>query len=126
MSTDSLHRYAQRDTPDMVNVPNTWAGLLAWAATRFGVSVVLLAVIGYWGSGAINKVYSDNQAINVRVVTLMENRAISDSKLADALSQSTLARVNSDMKLSDTLSGLSRIVEEIKNDAAEAHRRISP
>lgn len=123
MSSETLHDYAQGDTPQKVDVPNTWPGLLTWVVARFGVHAAMLAVIGYWGSMALDKVYSDMQSSNMRLLVLMENRAVADSKLADAMNQSTAARITWDAKLTETLNGLSKAMEEIRREAENAHRK---
>jgi hypothetical protein len=54
---------------------------------------------------ALQVVYADMQATNTRILILMESRAVSDSKLADALN------------------ALTRIMEEVRREASDAHRR---
>jgi cell division protein FtsB len=58
MSQDELHHIASRDTPDQIDVPNTWQGLVVWALARFGVGIAVAAVFG-WG---IVHVYADMRA----------------------------------------------------------------
>ena len=58
MSQDELHRIATHDTPDPIQVPNTWQGLVVWACARFGVGIAVAGVFG-WG---IVHVYSDMRA----------------------------------------------------------------
>jgi hypothetical protein len=55
MSQDELHAIATRDTPDAIQVPNTWQGLIVWAVARFGIGVLVSGVFG-WG---IVHVYQD-------------------------------------------------------------------
>jgi hypothetical protein len=55
MSRDELHSIATRDTPDAIEVPNTWQGLIVWALARFGVGIAVAGVFG-WG---IVHVYQD-------------------------------------------------------------------
>jgi hypothetical protein len=58
MSQDELHRLANADTPEPIQVPNTWQGLIVWALARFGVGIAVAGVFG-WG---IVHVYSDMRA----------------------------------------------------------------
>lgn len=55
MSQDELHRIANHDTPEAIQVPNTWQGLVVWALARFGVGIAVAGVFG-WG---IVHVYTD-------------------------------------------------------------------
>jgi cell division protein FtsB len=58
MSQDELHKIATRDTPEAIEVPNTWQGLIVWALARFGVGIAVAGVFG-WG---IVHVYADMRA----------------------------------------------------------------
>lgn len=55
MSQDEIHSIATRDTPEQIEVPNTWQGLVVWALARFGVGIAVAGVFG-WG---IVHVYAD-------------------------------------------------------------------
>lgn len=98
--TQALHRVAEQDTPEQVRVPDGWSGLLVWAVGRFGGIVVATIMCAY----ALQHVYADMQATNNRMLQLMETRAVSDVKLADALNQ------------------MNRLLEDVKRDAEAAHR----
>lgn len=58
MSQEELHALANRDTPEPIQVPNTWQGLVVWALARFGVGIAVAGVFG-WG---IVHVYADMRA----------------------------------------------------------------
>lgn len=47
MSQDDIHSIADADTPEQVNIPQTWQALVVWAVARFGVGLVVAAVFGY-------------------------------------------------------------------------------
>ena len=47
MSKDELHKIAELDTPDHVEVPLTSNGLFLWLLGRFGVAVVFAASTVY-------------------------------------------------------------------------------
>lgn len=68
MSTDTIHQIAQNDTPAAVEVPNSLAGLLVWAAGRFGGGAVigLLCLVG------LNTVYQDMKETNRVLLTVVQ------------------------------------------------------
>lgn len=101
MSTDTVHTVAQRDTPDWVDVPNNWRGLLIWAVVRFGPGMLFAVIMGWF----LSVVYTDQKVTSERLLVLLEARAVSDVKLADAMSQ------------------LSRAVDDLKREAQTAHRK---
>lgn len=47
MSKDELHRVAEFDTPEYVDVPRTSNGMFLWLLGRFGVAVVFAASTAY-------------------------------------------------------------------------------
>jgi cell division protein FtsB len=55
MSKDDLHDIAQKDSPEGVEIPPTWRGLISWAVIRFGVGVLFAAVFGIM----LKEVYRD-------------------------------------------------------------------
>lgn len=105
--TQALHRLAAGDTPSNVEVPQNPYGVTVWALGRFGIGMVFLAL--FWFKDQDNKVanervYQDMKANTERVMQTTEKRAESDLKLADALT------------------GLTRIVDEVRKEAELAHR----
>jgi hypothetical protein len=82
-----LNQVAQHDTPEQVNVPNNWNGLALWAVGRFGGIIIATAMC----AAGLYQVYQDLQTTNMRMLSMLEARAVSDSKLADALNQLTHA-----------------------------------
>lgn len=100
MSTTQIHEVAQRDTPSSVEVPKEWRGLMIWAIGRFG-SGILLAAACSW---ALMRVYDDHAAQTRQLMTILEARA----------------RVDTEMTL--TLSRLGHSIDELRRDAANAHR----
>ncbi len=94
-----LHRIAQSDTPQMVDVPETWSGLIVWALGRFGGIVVATAFLAYaWHDGN-----ESHKRQTERLITLLENKARTDTELATALK------------------GLSVAIDEVAKDAKAAH-----
>ncbi len=99
--TSTLHRIAQSDTPQMVDVPETLSGLVIWAIGRFGGIVVATAFLAYaWHDGNETRKKETD-----RLITLLENKARTDTELATALK------------------GLSVAIDEVANDAKQAHFR---
>jgi len=97
----ALHRIAQSDTPQMVDVPETLSGLLIWAIGRFGGIVVATAFLAYaWHDGNETRKKETD-----RLITLLENKARTDTELATALR------------------GLSVAIDEVAKDAKQAHFR---
>lgn len=100
MSTTQLHNIAQQDTPTSVEVPKEWRGLLIWAVGRFGSGILMAAACGW----ALTRVYDDHATQTRQLMTILEQRA----------------RVDSEMTL--TLSRLGQSIDELRRDAANAHR----
>lgn len=100
MSASDLHQMAEQDTPNAVAVPNEWRGLVIWAIGRFG-SGILLAAACAW---ALMRVYDDHAMQTRQLMTILEQRA----------------RVDAEMTL--TLSRLGNSIDELRRDAANAHR----
>lgn len=48
---EMLHSIAKKDTPEIVNIPDTWPGIAAWLIARLGVGVI--------GFGLLYIVYQD-------------------------------------------------------------------
>lgn len=104
--TDTLHKLAQNDTPAAVEVPSTWAGLIVWAAGRFGVGIIFAVVFGY----ATREVYYDGKARQDQLMAYVIERNASDSKRAVA-----------DSELAKSLTLLSEAVESMCDEARRAH-----
>jgi hypothetical protein len=94
MSREELHSIADADTPNEVNIPQTWQALVVWAIARFGVGLVVAAVFGY----ATTIVYQD----------LKESR----DQLMEAYKDNTR-----------TMDSFHRQIQELERTIDEAHRR---
>lgn len=55
MSQDEIHQIANADTPEAIQIPNTWQGLIVWAVARFGVGILVAGVFAY----GISVIYTD-------------------------------------------------------------------
>ena len=98
--TDTLHAFAQKDTPAVVNVPRDMAGLIFWAVGRFGSGILLAVACGY----ALSRVYDDLSRQQMQLMTILESRAKLDTELTGALLQ------------------LRSAIDEVAKDARSAHR----
>lgn len=107
--TDTLTKIANSDTPAVVEVPSTWAGLIVWAAGRFGVGVIFAVVFGY----ATREVYYDGKERQDQLMNYVIERNVSDSKRAVA-----------DSELAKSLVLLSDAVEAMCAEAKRAHANV--
>ena len=94
MSQDELHNVAAADSPNGVEIPNTWQGLIVWAIARFGVGIFVACVFGY----ATKEIYTDMRADRLQ--------------LLDAYRDNTQA-----------IQGFSSKVDELTDSINDAHRR---
>jgi len=97
MSKDDLHDLARADSPEAVDIPNTWQGLIVWAIARFGVGILVAGVFGY----ATKEVYADMRADRLQLMDAYRDnaRAIHD---------------------------FSTRIENLTKSMDDAHRRASP
>lgn len=96
-----VHGVANHDTPDDVRVPSDWGSLLVWAVGRFGGIIIATLLCAY----GLQQVYRDMREDQARIITMMESRVVSDTKLADALHE------------------LSRTVDALQREASIAHKK---
>jgi len=98
VSKEEIHSIADADSPNEVNIPQTWQALVVWAIARFGVGLVVAAVFGW----ATTIVYNDLRT--------------SRDQLMDAYKDNT--RV---------MESFNRQLDELERTIDEAHRRaLSP
>lgn len=83
MSKDVVHSLAQADTPALIDVPNTWSGLVVWAVGRFGVGVLFAAVCVV----GITRVYGDIKELNKELVQLIREQAQTSAGLQLSISK---------------------------------------
>lgn len=85
MSKEELHEIAVASTPEHVNIPETWGGLLVWAIGKWGVGVVFAAMLV--------PVYADLKASNQQVAEISKANIIILTQLSaqieDASSRTT-------------------------------------
>lgn len=102
--TQQLHNFAQNDTPSKVTVPQGWAGIIMWAAGRFGGGIVIAAVCVYM----LDKVYADYQRQNTAVLV--------------ALTAQTEVNTKNILLMEE----LRKTIQELTNEARAAHRWPQP
>jgi len=80
MSKEELHELAVSTTPETVNVPATWGGLIVWAAGKWGVGIVFAAMLVpvYTDLKESNKQIAELSRANVQVLTALAQK-IDDS-----------------------------------------------
>ena len=100
MSTTSLHNFAQQDTPNVVDVPKSWRGLIVWAVGRFGGGILMAMACGW----ALMRVYDDHALQTRQLMTILEQRARVDAEMTLAVNQ------------------LRSAVQEVAKEARDAHR----
>ena len=108
----ALHLMAKRDTPEIVEVPETWPGIIAWLIGRFGVGVLgfgLLYIV-YQDFMATHKdFYKDIKARDERIVAAFEKSVNAQSE-----SNSILKLIEHNQKeINDTISHHGNLLEEI-------------
>ena len=71
MSISDLHETAQASTPEGVNIPQTWGGLIVWAVGKWGVGVVFLMLLipVYQDLKASNQQLAEISRANVTILT---------------------------------------------------------
>lgn len=80
MSKEELHEIAVDSTPETVNVPATWGGLIVWAAGKWGVGIVFAAMLipVYTDLKESNRQIAELSRANVQVLTALAQK-IDDS-----------------------------------------------
>lgn len=94
---------AQADTPEAVQIPNTWAGLAVWAVGRFGIGALVAAV--FWQAWREERLHSHTR--NDKLVEILESRAKIDAEMSLALGN------------------LTRSIDDMRREAGNAHLRSS-
>lgn len=111
VSAPKIAALANCDTPSAVEVPSTWAGLIVWAAGRFGVGIVFAVVFGY----AVREVYNDSKSQRDQLMKYVVERNDIDAKRAIA-----------DTELAKSIAQLAESVENLCDEAKRAHAVVMP
>ena len=73
MTLQAAHKVADENSPEYVSIPETWGGLLVWAAGKWGVGIVFAAMLVpvYSDLKASNQRLADISKANVEVLTAL-------------------------------------------------------
>jgi hypothetical protein len=76
MTTENLHQMAVATTPEQVEIPKTYTGLIVWAVGKWGIGVVfaLFLVPVYQDLKASNQRLADISKANVEVLTALAQK----------------------------------------------------
>ena len=94
MSKDELHSIAVNSTPEVVNIPSSWGGLVVWAAGKWGVGVIFLMMLVpvYADLKESNRQIAELSRANVQVLTALAQK-IDDSNQRIARLDDALRRI---------------------------------
>lgn len=81
MSKTQLAKIANNDTPEAIEVPGTWPGILAWVLGRFGLGVGVAVVFGWFTV----RVYEDLQRQNDRILDAFRQQTVSNAEHVHAI-----------------------------------------
>jgi hypothetical protein len=81
MSKTQLVKIANNDTPEAIEVPGNWPGILAWVIGRFGLGVGVAAVFGWFTV----RVYEDLQRQNDRILDAFRQQTVSNAEHVHAI-----------------------------------------
>jgi hypothetical protein len=74
--TDNLHSIAQQTTPESVEIPRTYKGLVVWAVGKWGIGIVFAAFLVpvYQDLKESNRRLADISQANVQVLTALAQK----------------------------------------------------
>lgn len=94
MSKDEIHAAASETTPDYVQIPHSWSGLVFWAVGKWGVGAIFMGMVWF--------LYADLKASNERFAKLTEANVAAITALAQRID-------NAHEKVSDMRETIRRI-----------------
>lgn len=76
MTTENLHQMAAATTPENVEIPKTYTGLIVWAIGKWGIGIVFAAFLipVYQDLKASNQRLADISQANVQVLTALAQK----------------------------------------------------
>lgn len=113
----SVHEFAQKDSPSHVNVPNTWAGLIAWGVIRYGTTI-LTAIVFFM---AAKQFYLDFKEQNTVVMQALISQSTINAQTISALESMRKSIDDNRENWSREVSALKRLME-VQTDAIERAR----
>ena len=100
MSTQKLVNFANKATPSAVEVPNSWPGLVVWAAGQWGAGIIIASMCAF----ALSWVYQDYSAQVRQYTELLKANTQATSETTAAITQ------------------LRESLENLNREAQSAHR----
>jgi hypothetical protein len=96
--TEQLRKIAKESTPENVEVPNTYTGLLVWAVGKWGIGVVFAAFLipVYQDLKESNQRLADISQANVQVLTALAQKVELTSHIVQRLDDS-IRRLEADI-----------------------------
>jgi hypothetical protein len=76
MTTENLHQVAAATTPESVEIPKTYTGLIVWAVGKWGIGIIFAAFLVpvYQDLKASNQRLADISQANVQVLTALAQK----------------------------------------------------
>lgn len=99
MSKEELHEIATQTTPEHVNIPETWGGLIVWAVGKWGVGVVFAAMLVpvYTDLKASNQQLADISKANVSVLMGLAQKIESSNERTTRIEES-IRQITNDLR----------------------------
>ena len=100
MSADDLHEIADQSTPESVEIPKSYTGLVVWAIGKWGIGVVFAAFLipVYQDLKASNQRLADISQANVQVLTALAQKIDSTNQQVQRMDDS-IRRIESGKNL---------------------------
>lgn len=97
MSLEELHEVATLNSPNNVDVPATWSGIVVWALTKWGIGILgfLMLVPVYLDLKSSNERFEKITEANIRVVTVFSERVQANSERLERLDQTLQRQLSS-------------------------------
>jgi len=76
MTLEIAHKVAEENSPEYVSVPQTWGGVIVWAAGKWGVGIIFAAMLVpvYQDLKESNQRLADVSKANVEVLTALAQK----------------------------------------------------
>jgi len=99
MSKEELYDIAKLSTPQSVNIPSTWGGLIVWAIGKWGVGVVFLLMLVpvYTDLKASNQQLAEVSKANVHVLMQLATR-VEDANERTARIEESIRQINIEIR----------------------------
>lgn len=81
MSKAQLAELANADSPEGIQIPPTWPGIVAWMVARFGVGIGVAVVFGWFTV----RIYADLQRQNDRILEAFQQQTVTNGEHVHAI-----------------------------------------